>query len=345
MICVTHRSAGPPTRDEMSRMPQPAQVDQLDPSLAADVLAVAVRATGVDGVRPLNEETVLDLRPQDDLDPEAGSAPADELPTRHLVVTLDDPGVPARPHVAAYAHVVLSEPPSAEIVVAPDDRRQGHGRRLLEHLLQEWPAVRVWAHGDLPAARSLARDLGLSAVRDLWAMSRPLAGEWSELPDVPLPEGFAVRPFRVGSDEQSWLEINRLSFASNPEQAHVTLADLRARIAEPWFDPSGFLIIEDQRQQPPRMAAFHWTKVEAAEPGGTSPRTGEVYVVGVHPDYQGQGLGKVTTVLGLLHLRAAGLATATLYVDGDNEAAIATYHRLGFERSAVDVMYAAEGGD
>ncbi len=69
--------------------------------------------------------------------------------------------------------------------------------------------------------------------------------------------------------------------------------------------------------------------------------TGEVYVVGVDPDYQGRGLGTAVTLLGLQHLRAVGVSTAHLYVDGDNPAAIATYHRLGFERSAIDVMYAA----
>jgi len=74
------------------------------------------------------------------------------------------------------------------------------------------------------------------------------------------------------------------------------------------------------------------------------PTSGEVYVVGVDPAYQGQGLGTVTTLVGLHHLRNRGLASASLYVEGDNAPALATYHRLGFERSAVDVMYAAPAG-
>jgi mycothiol synthase len=51
------------------------------------------------------------------------------------------------------------------------------------------------------------------------------------------------------------------------------------------------------------------------------------------------GLGLAVTVLGLAHLRERGLRVATLYVDGDNRAAIATYSRLGFTRFAVDIMY------
>jgi len=70
-----------------------------------------------------------------------------------------------------------------------------------------------------------------------------------------------------------------------------------------------------------------------------SPTEGEVYVVGVEPAYQGLGLGRAVTVLGLAHLRERGLAQAILYVDADNPAAVATYSRLGFTRFAVDVMY------
>jgi mycothiol synthase len=67
---------------------------------------------------------------------------------------------------------------------------------------------------------------------------------------------------------------------------------------------------------------------------------GEVYVVGVAPDFQGRGLAKPLTLAGLQHLRDEGLTTVILYVDGDNDAAVRTYSGLGFTRRALDVQYA-----
>ena len=68
---------------------------------------------------------------------------------------------------------------------------------------------------------------------------------------------------------------------------------------------------------------------------------GEVYVVGVHPAYQGRGLARPLTRLGTHHLASLGLRTVELYVDGANSSALATYRGEGFTSAAVDVMYAA----
>ena len=141
---------------------------------------------------------------------------------------------------------------------------------------------------------------------------------------VDSPRAGAVVVFDgVVRDHDHGKPVDRLVY-----EAHPSAEDVLARMEEDWFDPAGFFLVEDAEG---RLVAFHWTKVEDGE--------GEVYVVGVDPTRQGLGLGRAATAIGLRHLARAGLERVTLYVDGDNTAALATYRRLGFTRIALDVQY------
>jgi len=224
-----------------------------------------------------------------------------------------------------------AEGPSAELVIDPEHRRHGLGLLLLRTLAAEAGEgsgpLRVWAHGDLPAAAGLATTAGLKRVRALWQMRRPLRAPL----DAPvLPEGIRVRTFAVGRDEDEWLQVNSRAFATHPEQGAWTRADLEPREREPWFDPDGFFLAERDG----KLAGFHWTKVHPEEP------IGEVYVVGVDPGERGTGLGRALTLVGLNYLRARGLPEVMLYVDESNRPAIRLYESLGFTRWRTDVMYA-----
>ena len=185
--------------------------------------------------------------------------------------------------------------------------------------------VRVWAHGDLPAAAALARSAGFERFRALWQLRRPLS---DPIPEVAFPVGTKLRTFRPGQDEESWLRLNAKAFAKHPEQGSWTSRDVELRESEPWFDPDGFFIAEHDGA----MTGFHWTKVH---PDGM----GEVYVVGVDPDAHGGGLGKALTAAGLRYLRDRGLLEVMLYVDEENTAAISMYENLGFTRWRADAMY------
>jgi mycothiol synthase len=294
----------------------------------------------------------------------AGGSP-DEPAARDLLLIIDETAV-------GYAHL---DPPedkdanegdlSGELVVHPAYRRRGHASTLIAVLADTVPAdtvpadtvladtvladsalassasgrgIRLWAHGDLPAAAGLARATGFTRARSLWQMRRPLAraGTPAFSPGIPAPSfpaGVTLRTFIPGKDEEAWLELNARAFAHHPEQGAWTRADLELREAEPWFDPAGFFLAERDGQ----LAGFHWTKVHPEGPDG-GPE-GEVYVVGVDPGRQGGGLGRALTLAGLHYLADRGLAHVMLYVDEENSAATRLYTALGFTRSSTDVMY------
>ena len=53
------------------------------------------------------------------------------------------------------------------------------------------------------------------------------------------------------------------------------------------------------------------------------------------------GLGHALTLTGLQLPALTRAGAVMLYVDGDNTAAVRLYETLGFDRTAVDVMYAS----
>ena len=299
----------------MNRLSDITVIDTLEPADREAVLAIADAAEATDGVGPLDDQVRLDLQ-----------HPRDHA--RHVVARLDG-------GIAAYGHLDTSDPDAASghLVVGPDRRRAGLGRSLVAVMGEAGQSqLRLWAHGDIPAAQGFAAALGLVRVRELWQMAGPLT---REIDSPSYPSGVQVRTFEPGRDEDAWVAVNGEAFRRHPEQGRMTRADLEARISEPWFDPAGFFLAERDG----RLLGYHWTKVHGSRPGHPG-RVGEVYVLGVSSAAQGMGLGTALTATGLRHLRALGLETVILYVEAENAPAIAVYEKLGLRRSAVDVMYA-----
>lgn len=333
------------------RIAAPIEIGPLDADAQQAVRDLAAAAQAHDGVAPLSEQPLLNLG-------------TDAEWITHVVA-----------HTKAgstigYVQIDRSgETASAELVIHPEHRRNGHGRMLLKTAErdatlpsrsgepgQHGKHLRVWAHGDLESARGFAQASGLRAVRELLFLARPLVpagslsgvpgGSPAEAPELPeAPAGYRLRTFRPGADDDAWLRVNARAFATHPEQGRMSLDDLRARQSEPWFDPEAFfLLVPDDvpaadgssENTPPGSdpAAFLWTKKEPGQPDG------EIYVLGVDPDHQGKGLGRLLTAVGLTHLARAGASRAVLYVEGDNTPALATYERAGFTRAAVHVQYA-----
>ena len=290
--------------------------------LPADVLAhveeVAAAAEAADGAAPLDEAAWLALRHR----------PAADIGWWR-----------------AEAGVALLIDGELTLVVHPSARGAGVGTTLLGEVAEVTigEELTAWSHGNHPAAAALADRFGFTADRDLWVMRRALpAGGGEPLPPLELPDGVTIRGFR-DEDAEDLLRVNAAAFADHPEQGSLDADGLAVRRHEAWFDAAGLLVARDADGA---MLGFHWTKVHPAESEGGAEGPGEVYVVGVAPEAQGRGAGRLLTLAGLHHLADRGVDEVILYVEADNAPAVAVYRRLGFRHDDVDthVQYRRPAG-
>ncbi len=215
-----------------------------------------------------------------------------------------------------------------EVVVHPEQRNEDVESALVERALEEVAAVggghiHWWVFQPAKVHDDVAARLGFIKGRDLLHMKVQL--HLDRTPE--LPAGVRLRSFEVGRDEDAWIEVNNRAFDHHPEQGAWDRETLDRRMAEPWFDPEGFLLAEDDTG----IVGFCWTKI--------NPECGEIYVIGVDPSRHGSGLGKALTIAGLQHMARKGVKAGCLYVDSAEEAPLSMYRKLGFEKDHVDRAY------
>lgn len=285
--------------------------DLADAGFAAEFRRVAAAATRVDGYPPFNEQALFDVA--------AG----------HRTPFLIE-------HADTVVGAGILGAGDLDLVVDPAQRRLGHGGAALAALLADTPGeLCMWSHGDHPAARVLAERFGFTAERTLLQLrldlTDPARSGIRVDQHADAQAGIRIDAFRPGQDDAEWVALNALVFATHPEQGALTESDLADRRGEAWFQAGDFLIARDSVTG--RMVGYNWLKIEADAP------VGEIYVIGVHPDAAGRGLGRRLMLAGLERLRERGCRAADLYVEADSAAAVTLYRSLGFTDRTVDVQY------
>ncbi len=167
--------------------------------------------------------------------------------------------------LVGYAHVAPSDTVSpahweAGIVVDPAERDGAITASLLdaivEHVGPQGPGeIVLWIFDPTEVDDDRTAAAGFTPARDLLQMRVPLPlaerARW--------PDGITVGRFRPGVDDAAWLRVNNRAFAGHPEQGGWSEATLEGRLAEPWFDPDGFLLAWST--EPVGLAGFCWTKI------------------------------------------------------------------------------------
>jgi mycothiol synthase len=275
------------------------RLTRLDHDTAIDIRQLAQRAERADQVDPFNESAWAGL----------------DQPGVHLLAWVDS-------RLAGYG--VATGDGSAQLVVDPAQRRHQVGSALLGELRRVDPAIELWSFDDLVAAQGFAQAHRLVVVRELLVMGRALPAP----PDRPLrvDPAVSIRAWHPG-DLDALVSLNARAFADHPEQGRWTRQDVAAHLADQAFDPAGLLIAHHDSGV---MAGFHWTIIDAWG--------GQVYVLGVDPDREGQGLGRRLLHAGLDHLTSRGASRVRLWVEGNNKART-LYETAGFSVLRRDVRY------
>lgn len=242
-----------------------------------------------------------------------------------------------------------------DLVVHPEFRGRGLGGAAFRALLA--PATRAqatanspaanspmpastrlsaWVHGEQPAATHLLTAAGFAPKRTLLRLTLDPTLLPAAIADArALPAGTHERAFDPASpaDAEAWVRVNARAFATHPEQGRLGLDDFAALRDEPWFDPHDLRLAIDAGGT---VVGFTWVKVTRDPDAGVET---ELYVLGVDPDFAGSGLGA-----GLLGVTLARMAIhhpgrISLYVDGDNDRALALYLRAGFTTDRVSTQW------
>jgi mycothiol synthase len=288
------------------------------------VLKLIAQATAFDNNPPIAEHILLHLRHGGDKE------------DSHLLVEKEG-------EVIGYAHLDQTDlvaGPSVELVVDPRFRGEGVGKQLLAKTVEICGEnIRLWVHGNLPAAHALATSFGFVKIRTVLQMKTKL-DKILELPK--LDSAIVIRSFLPEIDSTSWLELNNKAFKDHPEQGNWQLSDLNIRLGEEWFDEKGFFLAVKNE----KLIGSTWVKIHGshthAHTGETEPHAhpaiGEIYITAVDPDYVGIGVGRTLSISALNYLKCKGLNSARLYVDQENKTALTLYKSLGFKIHNKDFL-------
>lgn len=223
-------------------------------------------------------------------------------------------------------------PGDGDLVVLPQHRRRGVGRRLVEAARDiarrdGQDRVRLWVRDD-PGSQAFAAACGLRFAASLWQL-RLDGTALAAAPPPRFPAGILPRSLRADADVRPFVRLVNAAFADHPSPIELTEAEVRRVNATPGFLPGSVLVVEDGATG--TMVAF--CRVVGYQTADGTP-AGEIRLLGVDPAWRGRGLGRAVTAWGVDTLRDRGAEAVVLAVEGENASALRLYERLGFRAGA-----------
>jgi mycothiol synthase len=152
------------------------------------------------------------------------------------------------------------------------------------------------------------------------------------IPDPQLPASFFIRSVTGFAEIEALVALHRAAFGTD----NMTVEERRAMMSGPGYVPELDLVVVAPDG---RLAGFCACGIPAEENTVTGRHEGCTDPVGVHPDFQKQGLARALLLTGLHLLRERGLASATLGTSSKNTAMQAAARSVGFQLQSAKVWF------
>jgi len=233
---------------------------------------------------------------------------------------------------------------TSQCILRPEERGRGIGGAMLEWVearmtelageLHDGPPTyrntSTW--GDDPGGAALLAANGWTEHERGYEMIRR---DLEDLPDVPLPAGFEIRPITDDAGRDRVWDAVVEAFADHRGQGRKTDADRQRFLEDRHQDPTLWAIAFDGDE-----IAGGVLGILDAEPAPDGTRRGLVDGVFTRARWRRRGLARALVARSLALLRTRGASRAVLFVDGANpNRAMTLYESLGFEIAAVETEW------
>jgi ribosomal protein S18 acetylase RimI-like enzyme len=186
-----------------------------------------------------------------------------------------------------------------------------------------WGSVEIFE--DSPNAGATIKNLEAVGFTPFeWSIFRFELDLTQKLAPVQLPKGYKVRPLQGESEVQAYVAIHQAAFDS----ARMTSAWRQRILQQPAYRPEMDLIVENDANVPVGFCIC-WLQGDV----------GQIEPLGVHPDYQGLGLGKALELSAYQTLKNHGARLIKVDHASYNENAIALSLKTGFRKRNNALRY------
>jgi ribosomal protein S18 acetylase RimI-like enzyme len=198
-----------------------------------------------------------------------------------------------------------------EIFLWGKDQMLKYSRRTGEEF---WGSVEIFE--DRPDAARTIRNLEMIGFTPFdWSIYRLELDATKKLPPTQIPGGYKVRPLRGESEIQAYVNLHRAAFGSE----RMTTAWRKRIMQQPAYKSEIDLVIENSDNVPVGFCVC-WLREDE----------GQIEPLGIHPDYQGIGLGKALELCAYRTLKNHGARKIKVDHASSNENAIALSQKTGF---------------